>query len=442
VSGVVATNTVGPLTVTNTTIDLSLTQRGLYGVRVDGGAGGLVTIKGSQISPATFAANDTYWYGISVKDTPSFVIDNNTFNGLGVTSSYSPNSEFFRFENSNGTATGNQIVLAAYNQGTVVGFHVIGPSGAVTIDDATISGGGLAPSLTFMYLDTISNGLVTIRRGNFSHTANGSGTNTGLRTAALYPSGFVLTDSTIKMGLAGSGGNYGFNLNDTPGRIERSRFIMGSGGSMIAGNTGGLTQLELYDSYLYGGFAATGGSCNALIIGSSTTLYASGNTLDGGGKPNDGTSSTGFECDNASVAYLTSNLVAGGQSTTHRMLTGNGTTTCIASAVASNFKNNYFWYSGAGGENGPGNIDMAHTIATATNIGDADGNGNIIGGTTGCYDTLNFSQPDYHIAAGSPCIDKGATALRRRDASAITTDLDGNARVLGAAADVGCSEKQ
>src|SRR5262249_6679045 len=148
-----------------------------------------------------------------------------------------------------------------------------------------------------------------------------------------------------------------------------------------------------------------------------------------GGVPNDGKSSIGFTCDSSSTALMTSNLISGGVSTTHRMI--DNASSCT---VAVNFHNNYLWYAANGGESGG---EAAHVVATNGNL--PDNNGNLVGETVGCYDG-SFAQPDYHLAAGSPCTDKGAAAQARKDTSAITLDVDGNARKLGAATDVGCSE--
>jgi hypothetical protein len=73
-------------------------------------------------------------------------------------------------------------------------------------------------------------------------------------------------------------------------------------------------------------------------------------------------------------------------------------------------------------------------------LGAPDANGNLNGGNVSCYDG-KLAPPDYHIAANAPCIDKGATGVRR-DNVAIDKDLDGKPRTLGLAPDIGCSEKQ
>ena len=72
--------------------------------------------------------------------------------------------------------------------------------------------------------------------------------------------------------------------------------------------------------------------------------------------------------------------------------------------------------------------------------GGIDARGNIVGENVGCY-PLNPSSPGYLLPAGSPCIDRGATAPRK-DTSVIAKDLDGRARSQGAAPDIGAWERQ
>ncbi len=47
---------------------------------------------------------------------------------------------------------------------------------------------------------------------------------------------------------------------------------------------------------------------------------------------------------------------------------------------------------------------------------------------------VNASSADYHLLSTSPAIDKGQTL------AAVTADMDGNARPLGPASDIGCYE--
>ena len=108
--------------------------------------------------------------------------------------------------------------------------------------------------------------------------------------------------------------------------------------------------------------------------------------------------------------------------------------TCFNATQANN-KDNYFWMPAgvqAGNEN-------AYSMTGGSTIV-APLNGNLVDLmlSNGCYDPATN---DWHILAGSPCIDKGLSG-NRKDSSAIITDVDGLVRTLGAAPDIGCSEKQ
>lgn len=48
---------------------------------------------------------------------------------------------------------------------------------------------------------------------------------------------------------------------------------------------------------------------------------------------------------------------------------------------------------------------------------------------------INFSEDDYHLSSGSPCINSGT------DISGVNIDLDGNSRIAGSY-DIGAYEKQ
>ncbi len=152
---------------------------------------------------------------------------------------------------------------------------------------------------------------------------------------------------------------------------------------------------------------------------------------------NDSHGTFGVRCDGGSIAYLTSNLISGGfGASTHEMLFGDSTV-CVGGGAAGNFKNNYFWYPAAGGHSSSEQV----AYVAVSSMGSFDGNGNIINDNTGCYDGA-YSQPDYHLSSGAPCIDKGANPPKRKDLSSITVDVDNNAHSLGVKPDIGCSEKQ
>jgi len=111
-----------------------------------------------------------------------------------------------------------------------------------------------------------------------------------------------------------------------------------------------------------------------------------------------------------------------------------GTTGCF---VPARFDHNYFWYSRLGAAHTAG--EDVQKVATAA-VGTKDGNSNEVNDTVSCYDSA-FVQPDFHIVAGSQCIDFGVAGTRL-DGSPITTDIVNGTRVKGAAADVGAFEKE
>jgi hypothetical protein len=100
------------------------------------------------------------------------------------------------------------------------------------------------------------------------------------------------------------------------------------------------------------------------------------------------------------------------------------------------FDHDYFWFARAGAEDGT--EDVGSVVSTA--VGTFDARGNVVEDNLSCYDPA-FPAPNFHIAATSQCIDKGAAGTRR-DGSAITLDLTSAPRTLGAAADIGCFEKK
>ena len=116
----------------------------------------------------------------------------------------------------------------------------------------------------------------------------------------------------------------------------------------------------------------------------------------------------------------------------------------LGAARESTFKNNIFLLSsnrlygrftsfgGAKSRGGNGVYNNFTPVLPEFDAGKATISGNVIG-----YDAM-FVNPramDYHLRAGSPCIDKG-TAF---DGSG-TTDLDGNPRTSGDVPDIGCYE--
>jgi hypothetical protein len=438
--GITVTNTLGPLSITNSAFDGIHQLNAFWAISVDTALAGPVTISNNQISPGLEVANSAFtFYGIALKHVPSFTVNNNSINGLGLTDPQGSSETrlYYHFEDSNGTASGNSVVFPTFtNIGRVIAYHVIGPAGGVTLDNNSASGGGGSGQIEHVRLESITSGTPVVSHGNFSQTVNGgSSDNYGLRVGSVSLTGFVVTDSTFRVGDSNMGTHRGGDVNASVGRIERSKFYMGTGSVEMAMDVTGSSQVELYDNYLYGGRATGGGNYSAgLQIETSSTVWAAGNTIDAGGVLADPLDTYGVNCLSSSTGYFTSNLISGGNgAVNHKMLTGDSTP-CVAAGAAPNYKNNYFWYPASGGHSGG---EQAGVIVNQP-VGTPDSNGNVVNDNVGCYDTLNYSQPDYHIASSSPCVDKGANPPKRKDLSAITVDVDNNPRV--GASDVGCSE--
>jgi hypothetical protein len=338
-------------------------------------------------------------------------------------------------EDSNGTAQGLTIGLPTLNPGLVelVGIYIRGARGNVTVTDTTLMG-GYANISAGVQIEYVTSGIPTVERISYTGGfANTRARGLYVRSVSAQPVGsFVVTDSTFTAAGPASGASaitQGFEVNASIGRIERSEFItqpgyLNAGGTNTAGSI-----LELYGSYLYGAL----GSTNSIGLENyDSILHATGNTLEGAGQVGTG-QSRGLWCNNAATTIFRSNLVGGGQSPSHIMAYSINGTGCFTSA-ASDFDNNYFWYSAAGG---PTLSDWVTEIAA-----NANSSNNIIDteGSTGCQDIFGV-QPDYRIVSGSPCIDAGLIGTRR-NGTTITQDIDGQSRTLGAAPDIGAWERE
>ena len=94
--------------------------------------------------------------------------------------------------------------------------------------------------------------------------------------------------------------------------------------------------------------------------------------------------------------------------------------------------NSIFWDNGTYGiysESGNATISYSDIQGGLTSTGFSDGGNNIT-------DDPGFTPGDYHLPAGSPCIDTGSNAA----AAGITTDIDGESRVMHGTVDMGADE--
>lgn len=335
------------------------------------------------------------------------------------------------FDNSAGSIDNVHLAMPkATSAASTIAFRVSGPLGDVAITDSGATGSGSATT-TMVHVTAITGGQVVVDGSTFAPTESGLTTTYGLYASAGR---FVVTDSTFQ--LPGNAATvYGFELtNGSSGRIERTR--MQAGGSpgftetSAGGHVLGSSTLELYDSWVVGGPQATTSSAG-LILQADFNVRAIGNTIEGGGNAAQAGASSGVICDEnlgQGTAYLRSNLVDGGNASTHRMVY-DVAPDASGCAVPSAWANTYFAFR-ASGVRDPSSNEVADLIGGA--------NGNVIGDAVTCFDGAFVN--DFRIAAGSPCVDAGVAGTRT-DGSPLTLDLLGGARTLGAAADIGAQEK-
>jgi hypothetical protein len=430
-----ASNTSGALSITNATADRLDSASG-GGIRVTT-CGAPVTITGNQLAFAAWQSPNGFgWVGIDVNNCPAATVSMNTIDGRTLNDSPATQQvdqeSGISMTNSSGTVASNIVyypIRIAPN--LVYGYLIQGPTATITFDKNKASLGQLR-SVYGLSIQKVSSGVVTVTNADLTYGSAQDAT-AGLTTADAT---FVVTDSVFRAPGGGSGVNMGADLESgSVARLERSRFYAGSSSG---NNTVGCylvdgAQLELYSSYCHGGRAITGFTTTGLFTdgpgGSyNAQIYATGNTIDGGGAIGSPATSIGVQIGNNSTLAFLSNLINGGLSATHsQLLAGN----FQPGYVLANFHFNYFQYTAPGGPSS----DNTNIFGT---VGSPDANGNMVGGAQSCFDATK-TQPDWHISTTSPCVDKGAQG-KRLDGSTIDKDLDGNARLLGAAADIGAHE--
>lgn len=433
----------GDVTITDTTCDALAAVIGsqqLNCIMVDGLTNGKATINGFQVPYANSNNFGGIHAGVYLRGVASFEIPAPTagkvalIDGSAITESATSNGvrHGLYIEDSNGTAAGITVKLPTLNPGTVElnGIYIKGPRGNVTVSDCNLTGGATYNG-TAVVLDSITTGIPTIARINsVGVTATNRGRGLWVKSVSAQPLGsFVVTDSSFTVAGATGATAQGFEVSASVGRIERSKFITQPGYISVGGTSTAGSTLELYSSYLHGAL----GSLSSLGIENyDSILYAVGNTIDGSGAVSTGIS-RGLWCNNGATAVFTSNLVSGGRSTNHHMAYSSNGTGCFTSA-SSNFDNNYFWFTAAGGQSaGDGVVQIAANASSSNNIIDTVG-------SNGCYDP-QATQPDYRILSGSVCVNAGVLGTRR-DLSSITKDVDNVTRPIGSAADIGASEKE
>jgi hypothetical protein len=447
-NGVVVTNTNGPFNITNTQVDRFDTTSGVA-IFVQNGAGGLVTVSGSQLPwDMAVSRSATGYFAIQFKSTPAFLVSNNLIDGRTQTNSgaaVSVNDAAVYFDSSAGTIDKNTIYFP--NQGVAsspLAFWGTNMTGPTNVTNNTASGGTLDFADLAAFGTSPANALFTFANNNLSVGATLQG-GYGLYFGTI--GAFVATDNVITLNGTQTltGGNYRSTAlyidAGSAGRVERNKFInnttltdsnAASGGYIYSGSS-----TEIYDNWFVGGTSSGGAISAGLILdgpgqGFPLDMVAIGNTLYAGGKAGGTGAACGLSWGNATGFTFTSNLVDAGITAGNRIIMCGGNFN--PGGVIGNFHDNYLQTSATTNANA-----SSAPFATLAD-GTTDANGNTMGDRVSCFDPAN-TQPNYHLVANGPCIDKGVAGTRR-DTTAITEDVDKMPRVLGAAADIGCSEKQ
>jgi hypothetical protein len=444
--GLLVASTTGALTIRNTTADLLNSAQGA-GIWVQAASGGPLTVTQNTL-PWNMAGPASSWEAIQVTNAPTVSVTKNVIDGRTQSNSggeVSASHYGIVVDHAAGTIDQNTIYFPVDAiSSSFLGFQVSNLTGPISFTNNTSSGG----SANFYYLAyftaSAASNLLTISGNNLSEGNSYQG-NYGVLVDNI--GAFVMTDNTITIN--GTQTNYGNNYRSTAlyvnpgsvGRIERNRFINNttwnttgaSGGYFVDGSS-----TEVYDNWFVGGVTTQAGvtSSGMQLDGPGQSFAAQvvaiGNTLYAGGK----VGSTGWSCalfwGNDSTLSFTSNIFDAGVGT------GNPRTMCGGNfnpgGQLANFHNNYLQTSGS---SSPAAASAPFDTLAA---GMTDANNNINGNLNNCFDPVN-PKPDYRLLANGPCVNKGVAGTRK-DTSTITQDVDKMTRVLGTAADIGCSEKQ
>jgi len=260
---------------------------------------------------------------------------------------------------------------------------------AITANSASVSGGGLfltgaSPTLANMTITT--------------NTASGGG---GLYATGAAP---TLTNSTISANTATSGAGV-FLAGNSAATLIGNRIAGNTAASSGAGVCISSSAPTLASNLLSGNTAASSGGGLALYSSAPTLTN---NTIVSNVAPSGGGLSL-----NDSAPSIASTIVAFNSSGVMRE--GPGTSTLRANCVFGNTAYNYSGLADPTGTNGNLSVDPLFVLNPDPNAPDSTGN--------------------LHLQALSPCINAGSTV----DVWG-STDLDGFARIVGSAVDLGAYE--
>jgi hypothetical protein len=384
--------------------------------------------------------------GLSVTDCPKLSLTKNTVDGAPTVRTASSTVTGLLVTDSGGVIEDNVVTLPAWTNGpgvgSYVGVQVVGPlaPGSVARNRVT---GGIGAVLAGLWLSTLDSGGPLVVADNTIALGQAVSSQGLLVQAVGSGAGLQVHDNSSRAAIyqaACGSGAYGLWCSGSSGVFERNRFYAEAASAPGGAWVTGPGQVELYDNHLWAGRTWAGANCGVAATGLTVvngglpvSLYAIGNTIEGDGDV--GIASAGIDCGDSAQLFMTSNVVSGGQTPTARVLAHSAST--AGCYVPQNFTRNDFSLAAATQPLDPG--DAVFTVVPGADAGVPDARGNVVA-LGSCFDPA-APAPRYQLAAGSRCVDRGL-AGQRRDGSALTLDLDGQPRQLGAGVDVGCSEKQ
>ncbi len=379
--------------------------------------------------------------GIAVRDCPNATVTDNVIDGAGVARGYGNEFDGLALTNSSGVVERNVVRLPGYVNGpqsgtSWFGLRVTGPLAPSSVSSNQVLG-GTAEQLTGLWFQGLDSGGPLHVEKNTVSLGDDRGSVGLIFTAVGAGAGLVVRDNVVTTGTSSVGctTDVALTTSSASGLFERNRLHTQAAQYPLAASLAGPGQLELLENHLFAGHTLVGAGCGGPATGlqlldgtGPLQVWATGNTIEGNGDL--GASSIGVSCTDAVRLFSTSNVIVGGQTPNALALWGGtGTGACF---VPANFS--HTWLSLSSAAQAWAAADFAPKVADG---GVPDARGNVLGAGT-CFDPSQ-PEPRYLLAAGSACIDRGVAGVRL-DTTVVTTDLDGNPRVVGAAADIGCSE--
>ncbi len=385
----------------------------------DGGGGGLCVVGTATLTNCTVSGNSTSSWGggLSVGAYGTVTLTNCTVIGNSATMG----GGLFVVHYSTATLTNCTVSENSAPGGG--GLRVSGSS-TLILTDCTVSGnaassypgGGL-------YIDALS--VATLTNSTVSGNSASSGGGILVDRSTVTVTSSAVSGNSASGEDPSGGGLYAWNstvtlTNSTVSGNSASGDDSSGGGLFIAFGKATLTQCMIG-----GNSAASGGG---LYAGSSATVTltngaVSGNTaFRGGGLYVTGDTVT---LTNTTVSGNWASSSGGGLSVTGATALLNNTVVAVNAAPAA--------------------ADVEGTYTGSANFigGDPGFVQDLSAGGDGIWGTPDDDPGDLHLLPDSPCIDTGIDALAVDAAgNPLTTDLDGRARIVGVAVDIGAYEYQ